>query len=526
VRYSSTAAYCPDSPIEGTRLHSPSVSDAPHGSAPAPAPTRRGTEPLPAWDRWFSLTARGSTMGTELRGGLVTFVTMAYIVVLNPLIIGTAKDVNGLYIGGTDNPVVSIGLVSAATALIAGVMTLMMGAVGRFPLAVAAGLGLNGFVAFTIAPLMTWPQAMGLVVIEGLIIGLLVLTGFRTAVFEAVPEPLKYAIGVGIGLFIALIGLVDAGIVRPGVPLITFGVDGALRGWPTLVFVVGLILMAILVTRQVRGALLIGLLVTTALAILVEWLFEIGPLNDGNPDTPDNPTGWALNVPGLPSDWFSVPDLSILGDFSLTGGFAAVGFVTAGLFVFSLLLSDFFDTIGTVTGLANEANLVTEDGGIPHLEPILLVDSAAAAVGGMGSVSSNTSYIESAAGIGEGARTGIASLVTGTLFLMAMFVAPLVTVVPYEAATPALVIVGFLMMTQIKRIPFDDYTIGIPAFLTIVVMPFTYSIANGIGAGMVTYVILKAATGTAREVKPLLWVVAVMFAIYFAIAPITDLLTS
>ena len=407
---------------------------------------------------------------------------MAYIVVLNPLIIGTAKDINGQYIGGTTNPLVSIATVSAATALIAGVLTLLMGAVGRFPLAIAAGLGLNSFVAFTIAPLMTWPQAMGLVVLEGIIIGLLVLTGFRTAVFEAVPEPLKYAIGVGIGLFIALIGLVDAGITRPGIPLISFGVGGALRGWPTVIFVFGLILMSILVTRRVKGALLIGLLVTTGLAILVEWLVEVGPLNDGDPNTPNNPTGWALNVPGVPSDWFGTPDLSILGDFSLTGGFAAVGIVTASLFVFSLLLSDFFDTIGTVTGLANEAGLVGEDGSIPNLEPILLVDSAAAAVGGMASVSSNTSYIESAAGIGEGARTGIASLVTGLLFVLAMFVAPLATVVPYEAATPALVIVGFLMMTQIKNIPFDDFTIGIPAFLTIIIMPFTYSIANGIGA--------------------------------------------
>lgn len=493
------------------------------GSATAVA---QAPDALPAWDRWFALTARGSTLGTEIRGGLVTFVTMAYIVVLNPLIIGTARDVNGQYIGGTDNPVVSIGLVTAATALVAGVLTILMGAVGRFPLAIAAGLGLNSFVAYTIAPLMTWPEAMGLVVLEGVIIGLLVLTGFRTAVFSAFPEPLKYATGVGIGLFIALIGLVDAGITRPGVPLISFGVNGALRGWPTLVFVVGLLLMAVLVTRRVKGGLLIGILATTALAILVESLFHIGPANDGNPDTPDNPTGWMLNVPGLPTDWISTPDLRILGDFSLTGAFQAVGIVTAGLFVFSLLLSDFFDTIGTVTGLANEADLVQPDGSIPHLEPILLVDSAAAAVGGMASVSSNTSYIESAAGIGEGARTGIASLVTGGIFLVAMFVAPLVSVVPYEAATPALVIVGFLMMTQIKHIPFDDFAIGIPAFLTIVIMPFTYSIANGIGAGVISYTLLQVATGRARQVKPLMYVVTVAFVLFFAIDPLTQLLDS
>ncbi len=479
---------------------------------------------LPAWDRWFELTRRRSTVGREVRGGVVTFVTMAYIVILNALILGTTQDVNGQYIGGGDDPVVAIALVSAATALVAGVLTIAMGAIGRFPMAIAAGLGLNSFLAYTIAPLMTWPQAMGLVVIEGVIIGVLVLTGFRVAVFEAVPEPLKYAIGVGIGLFIALVGFVNAGITRPGVPLITFGVDGQLRGWPTVVFVFGLLLLIVMVARGVKGALLIGVLATAGLAILLEAVFDIGPLDDGNPDTPNNPVGWALTVPELPQSWFGVPDLSILGNFSLVGAFSGVGVVTAGLVIFSLLLSDFFDTMGTVTGLAHEAELTDEHDSIPHLEPILLVDSAAASIGGMASVSSNTSYVESAAGIGEGARTGIASLVTGTLFIVAMFASPLVSVVPYEAATPVLVIVGFLMMSQIKHVPFDDYTIGIPAFLTIIVMPFTYSIANGIGAGLVSYAVLMLATGRAREVKPLLWAVAAAFVVYFAIYPVSQVL--
>lgn len=472
---------------------------------------------LPGWDRWFEMTKRGSDLGRELRGGLVTFVTMAYIVVLNPLIIGTAKDINGAYIGGSDVGV-SIALVSAATALVAGLMTILMGALGRFPLAIAAGLGLNGFVAFTLAPQMTWPQAMGLVVIEGLVILGLVLTGFRTAVFNAVPEPLKYAIGVGIGLFIALIGLVDAGIVRPGVPLLTFGVNGSLQGWPTCVFVAGLMLLAVLVTKKVRGALLIGIAVTSALAIMVETVFHVGGR------TEQNSSGWALNVPKLPAKAFGMPDLSILGHFSLFGAFSAIGFMAAILAVFSLLLSDFFDTMGTVFGLANEADLLDAEGQVPHFEAILAVDSVAAAAGGMASVSSNTSYIESAAGIGEGARTGIASLVTGALFLLAMFVSPLVSVIPYEAATPALLIVGFLMMTQIKHIPFDRYEIGIPAFLTIVMMPFTYSITNGIGAGMVSYVVLQVATGKARTIQPLMWVVSAAFAVYFAIHPISALL--
>ncbi len=494
------------------------------GQAGGPALAPPDPVPTSGWDRWFELTRRRSTMGREVRGGLVTFVTMAYIVVLNPLIIGTAPDVNGNLIGGGTNVGQAIALVSAATALVAGVMTILMGAIGRFPMAIAAGLGLNSFLAYTIAPQMTWPQAMGLVVLEGILIGLLVLTGFRTAVFNAVPESLKYAIGVGIGLFIALIGLVDAGIVRPGIPLITFGVNGALRGWPTLVFVIGLILLTILVTRKVRGGILIGILATAVLAIVVEAIVQVGPLNDGNPDTPNNPVGWALNVPKVPDQWFSMPDLSLLGQFSLTGAFAAIGIIPASLAIFSLMLSDFFDTMGTVTGLAHEGDIVEADDSIPHLEPILLVDSAAAAVGGMASVSSNTSYIESAAGIGEGARTGIASLVTGGLFLLAMFFSPLVSVIPYEAATPALVIVGFLMMTQIRKINFDDYSVGIPAFLTIIIMPFTYSITNGIGAGIVSHVILQVATGRGRKVPALMWIVAAAFVVYFAIDPATTLL--
>jgi AGZA family xanthine/uracil permease-like MFS transporter len=475
---------------------------------------------VPGWDRWFHLTQRGSTVSREVRGGVVTFFTMAYIVVLNPLIIGTAKDATGAYLGG-GSIVQAITMVSAATALVAGLLTMAMGAIGRFPVAMAAGLGLNGFVAFTLAPQMTWADAMGLVVIEGIIITLLVLTGFRTAVFQAVPEQLKYAIGVGIGLFITIIGLVDAGIARPGVPLISFGTNGALRGWPTFVFVFGLMLTAVLVAKHVKGGILIGIVATAVLAIIVESIAKVGPRVGA--DGAVNEGGWSLNVPKVPDQAFSTPDLGLLGQFNLLGGFQAIGVVAAILAVFSLMLSDFFDTMGTVFGIANEGEITDETGNPPHLEPILLVDSIGAAVGGAASVSSNTSYIESASGVGEGARTGIASLVTGALFLIAMFFSPLVSVIPHEAATPALVIVGFLMMTQIRHIDFSDYTIGIPAFLTLAIMPFTYSITNGIGAGFVSYVLIKIFTGKAREVKPLMWVVSAAFLIYFAYDPIEQI---
>lgn len=471
------------------------------------------------FDRWFELSARGSTYGREIRGGLVTFFTMAYIVVLNPLIIGTAVDVNGSLIGNAPDVGKSITMVAAATALVAGVLTIVMGFVGRFPVALAAGLGLNGFVAFTLAPQMTWADAMGLVVIEGVVILLLVLTGFRSAVFTAVPEQLKYAIGVGIGLFIAIIGLVDAGIVRPGVPLIGFGLFGSLSGWPMFVFVFGLLLTIILVVRKVRGAILIGILATAVVAIIVEAVFKVGP-RTGADGSEANPVGWSLNVPKLPDTVVSTPDLGLLGQFNLLGSWEAIGVIATILAIFSLMLSDFFDTMGTAFGLATEADLLDKEGQIPHFESILVVDSLGAIAGGAASTSSNTAYIESASGIGEGARTGIASLVTGALFLIAMFFSPLVTVIPHEAATPALIVVGFLMMTQVRHIDFMDYQIGIPAFLTIILMPFTYSITVGIGAGFVSWVIIKIFTGRIREINWLMWVVSIAFTIYFLIDPI------
>ena len=480
--------------------------------------TSTQSPPTSSVDRWFDLTARGSNYGREVRGGFVTFFTMAYIVVLNPLIIGTAKDMNGQFIGDNTDVAVSIAQVTAVTALVAGVMTILMGVIGRFPIAIAAGLGLNGFVAFTLAPQMTWADAMGLVVLEGILILLLVLTGFRSAVFTAVPEQLKYAIGVGIGLFITIIGLVDSGIVRTGVPLISFGVFGELAGWPTFTFVFGLLLTIILVVRKVKGAILIGILATTVLAIVIEAVAGVGAR------TQDNPLGWGLNVPQMPSQVVATPDLSLLGQFNLFGSFQVIGVVASVLAIFSLMLSDFFDTMGTAFGLATEADLLDEDNQIPHFESILVVDSLAAVAGGAASASSNTAYIESAPGIGEGARTGIASLVTGVLFLVAMLFSPLVTIVPYEAATPALVVVGFLMMTQVRHIDFMDYEIGIPAFLTIVLMPFTYSITNGIGAGFVTWVVIKVAMGKVREISWLMWVISLAFLVYFAIYPIEVML--
>ncbi len=473
-------------------------------------------------DTYFKISERGSTVSREIRGGFVTFFTMAYIVALNPLILGFAKDGDGKFLGGGDAP--NLAAVAAMTALIAGLLTMLMGVVGNFPLALATGLGLNTFVAVAVASQMTWADAMGLVVLEGLIITVLVLTGFRTAVFKAVPQQLKIAISVGIGLFIALIGLVDAGFVRvtKGGPVpVTLGDGGQLVGWPVLIFIFGLFLMIALLVKKVKGAILIGIITGTVVAIVVEAANKIGPGFNGATNPPTiNPKGWGLTIPTFPSSIVDTPDLSLFGQFNLFGAFGRVSAIVAILFVFTLLLTDFFDTVGTVTAIGYEAGLVDSNGDVPNNDRILLVDSLAAVAGGAGGISSNTSYIESAAGVGEGARTGLASVVTGALFLLTTFLAPLVSIIPYEAAAPALIIVGFMMMTQIKKIDWDDYGIAIPAFLTIILMPFTYNIAVGIGAGFISHVAIRLLQGRRKDVSYLLLVVAILFMVYFLSSPI------
>ncbi|YAL83806.1 NCS2 family permease [Dermacoccaceae bacterium W4C1] len=486
-------------------------------SSPAVAPSS-------GLDRFFHISERGSSIGQEIRGGVVTFFAMAYIVVLNPLIIGTVKDGTGEYLGGGAVP--NIAMVAAGTALVAGLMTILMGVVANYPMALAAGLGLNAFVAYGIAaqPEVTWADAMGLVVLEGIIILLLVLTGIRKAVLHAIPEGLKTAITMGIGLFLTIIALYDSGIIRKpaGAPPLELGIGGELGGWPALVFILGFLVIAVLMIRKVTGAILYGIVGATVLAMIIQAVGKVGAQTDATGKVV-NPAGWSLNVPSLPDDLLSKPDFGTLGQFSLLGSFSSLGAVAAILIIFTLLLSDFFDTMGTMVAVGKEGDLIDENGMPENSQQILIVDSVAAAAGGAAGVSSNTSYIESAAGVGDGARTGLASVVTGVLFLAAIFIAPLVAVVPYEAATPALVIVGFLMMQGAKDIDWDDVEIALPAFLTVVMMPFTYSISAGIGAGFVTYVVLKVARGKASQLHPLMWLIAGLFVIYFAIDPIKQL---
>lgn len=456
-------------------------------------------------DAFFHIKDRGSTVGREVRGGFVTFFAMAYIIVLNPIILASGVDKSGHHL--------SVAMLTTATALIAAIMTAMMGLGANLPLAIAAGLGLNGVLTFTIAPTMSWPDAMGLVVIEGILICVLVATGLRKAIMEAIPLPLKEAISAGIGLFIAFIGLVDSGFVTIPKSLATpvqLGATGQLSGWPIIVFCFGLLLMIVLMMKKVKGALLIGIIASTVLAVIVNAVAKVAD--------------WGTVTPKLPHHILGAPNFGLIGHFSLFGGFAEAGIVTGIVFVFTLFLSDFFDAMGTITGVSNQAGLLDKKGNLPVINKALFIDGLAAVAGGLGSGSSNTAFVESSSGVGEGARTGLASIVTALLFVVALFLTPLTTIVPSQAATPALIIVGFLMMTQVKNIPWNNFEIALPSFLAVILMPFTYSITNGIGAAVIAYVLLRIVNGKWRQTHWLLSAIAVLFVVYFFLTPIERLL--
>jgi AGZA family xanthine/uracil permease-like MFS transporter len=464
-------------------------------------------------DRFFEITARGSTIAAEVRGGLVTFIAMAYIVVLNPIILSGAADVAGNKLG--------FAQVSATTSLAAGLMTILFGVFARLPFAFAAGLGINSFLATTVVGTVTWPEAMGLVVINGLIIVALAVTGLRRLVFDAVPMQLKLAITAGIGLFIMFIGLVDAGFISStGLPSPPVGLGGgghgSINSVPTVVFVFTLLITGILVVRRVRGGILIGLVAGTVVAVVIEAIWHLGSATE-------KPGGWTLSVPTLSGSPFALPDLSLVGAFSFDS-FGRIGVLAATMLVFTLVFANFFDAMGTFTGLSREAGLADDRGNFPRLRSALIVEGAGAVVGGATSASSNTVFIESGAGIEEGARTGLANLVTGTLFLAAMFVGPLAQIVPTEVAAAALVIVGTMMFSQLRHVDVSEFSVALPVVLTVAVMPFSYSIANGIGVGFVTWVVVRSAAGKAREISPLLWIVAAGFVLYFTRSGIEALL--
>jgi AGZA family xanthine/uracil permease-like MFS transporter len=440
---------------------------------------------------YFKFAERGTDLVTEARAGLTTFMVMAYIIFLNGNIIA-----GPLGLQKSD--------VAAGTALIGGIMTIAMGVFANYPFALAAGLGINAIVAFSLtAQGLDAKGAMGVIVLEGIVVTILVLVGLREAIMNAVPLALKRSIGVGIGLFILFIGFANGGLIvancAPDSATLGF-CDGTLvtLAFPNspgaFVFLLGLAITFILYARRIRAALIISILVTTVIAVLVGVqkvdLSGIGAL----------PTFGTLGL-GL-QDPFQA--------------FAKLGALTAVLTIFAIMLSDFFDTMGTVTGIAAEAGLATPDGGVPGIGRVLMVDSVAAIAGGLGGVSSNTTYIESAAGVADGGRTGFASVITGILFLLAIFLSPIAGLIPTQATAPALVLVGYLMFTLVRDINVADLEDGLPALLTIILMPLTYDITVGIGAGFISWVLLKVVRGKMSEIHVLMWVVSIAFLIYFA----------
>ncbi len=431
-------------------------------------------------DGYFKLSERNTTVGVEIRAGLTTFMVMAYIIFVNAAILSAA---------GFDAVAVATG-----TALIAGVLTIVMGLVANHPLAMAAGLGINGAVAFglVLGQGLTPQGAMGVIVLEGIVVTVLVLAGFREAVMNAVPMSLKRSIGAGIGFFILFIGFVNGGLIRQPVgdgPVpVEFLFPNSAGAAVTLI---GLAITIALWVRKVPGALVLSILLTTVVAFI-------------------------LKVQALPDSLIVTPSFASLGQFDLRNVFTELGMVAALLTVFSFMLTDFFDTMGTATAIAEQAGLVDDDGSVPDIGKLLLVDSLGAVVGGMGGVSSNTSYIESGAGVAEGGRTGLTSVTTGILFLLAIFVAPIAGLIPSQATAPVLILVGVLMASLLKDVDFGETEESLPAVMTMLLMPLTYSITVGIGAGFVTFVLVKIFKGKTGEIHPLMWVVAAGFVVYFA----------
>ena len=425
---------------------------------------------------------------------------MAYIIFVNPIVLGYSG------VPGLEGKGLPFAATLTVTCLTAGVLSIVMGLASNYPLAMAPGMGLNAVVAFELVAGrgLTWPQAMTIVALEGIVIAVLVLTRFRQAMLEAVPLALKRAISVGIGLFIAFIGFFTAGfVVKPDKSPLPVGL-GMFDTLPAVVFVVGFLLTAWLMARRVRGALLIGIVGTTVLAIV---------LNGVVAEWKGFPTPGAATVPTALVQW---PDFSTFGRLDL-GVVARLGLVATVLVTFSIMLSDFFDTIGTIIGVGAKGGFLDAHGRLPRADRVLLVDSLGAVAGGVANSSSNTTYIESAAGVAEGGRTGLVAVVAGVLFLVAMWFSPLASVIPAQATAPALVLVGFYMMTVARDIPWDDYEDAVPAFVTILVMPFTWSITNGIGAGFVTFSAIKLLGGSAARVHWMVYAASAAFVVYFSL---------
>jgi AGZA family xanthine/uracil permease-like MFS transporter len=445
---------------------------------------------------FFRLREHGTNVQTEVLAGITTFVVMSYIIAVNPAVLAAA----GL----------NVRAVATSTCLVSAVLTLAMGLYTNRAFAIAPGLGLNAIVAYNLVGTMglTPAEAMGVVVAEGILITVLVLLGVRKYVMDVVPLALSRAISVGIGFFILFIGLRNAGLIT-FIPGQTGSVDGLLtltplNTWSIFVAIAGLVITIILMARKFPAAILVGILIATVIAFLVPG-----------------------NVTTMPAEPMAGPDFSLVGQFSF-GFFAKLGALTAVLAIISFMLSDFFDTMGTLIGVGSEAGYLDENGDLPDSQRPFLVDSLGAVAGGVVSASSATTFIESAAGVSAGGRTGLVSVVTGLLFLLALPFVALVDAIPSVATAPALIVVGVLMVAVLSQgerttpdgrvvdgIDFRNLEDALPVVLTMLVMPLTFSITNGIGAGFISYVLVKVASGKGREVHPAIYVVALLFLLYF-----------
>jgi AGZA family xanthine/uracil permease-like MFS transporter len=459
-------------------------------------------------ERFFKFKQWNTSLKRDTLAGLTTFMVMAYIIFVNPSILG---------LGGDGLP---FAAVLTSTCLVAGVMTILMGLVSNRAYAIAPGMGLNAVVAFSLVlgQGLSFESAMGIVLLEGVAITILVLTGFREAIFNSIPRELKQAIVVGIGFFILFIGLVDGGLIKAGggTPLALVEL-GSVPMVPLAVTLFGLAITIVMLALRWRAAILLGIVFSTVFAIALNYAFGRG-------------VGFLPGVAVMPSDMVAAPDFSLVGAFDFNA-YQTLGIAATILWVFSLMLSDFFDTMGTLVGVGGEAGYLDEKGDLPQVNRPLLVDSLAAVAGGACSSSSATTYIESGAGVAAGGRTGWVAIVAGVLFLLAMFFSPIAGVVPAQATAPALIIVGYLMMATLTKSPakaepeggikasaaidFGDLAFGLPAVLVMTIMPLTYSITNGIGAGFISYVLIRVVQGKARQVSWLLWAAAIAFVVYF-----------
>jgi AGZA family xanthine/uracil permease-like MFS transporter len=469
-----------------------------------------GTSITAFLDRYFHISERNSNIRTEIIAGVTTFMTMAYIIIVNPGILSAA---------GMDFKAVFV-----ATCLAAALSTFLMGVIGKYPFALAPGMGMNAVVTFGICIGMglSWQIAMALIFIEGLVILILVLTNLRELVMNSIPGSLKIAIGVAIGLFIAFIGFKDSGMmVANDATYIGFG---SMSNPVVIVSLIGLIIIMALMALKVKGSILYGIILTSIIALIMCFAADMAGIsfnvyNNANvpaiagaalPAGLSNLPSWGGSIVELPN----AATLSTIGQLDIMGALN-IGMLTLITLVFALGMVDFFDTMGTVVAVGGQAKLLDKDGKLPGLKNVLMIDSLAAMIGGFMGCSSNTTYVESASGVSAGGRTGLASVVTSVLFLVAMLFVPLAYLIPGAATAPALIIVGFLMLTLVKDIPWDKLEEALPAFLTIVGMVFTFSISKGIGFGFISYCLIKTASGKWREVHPVMWIVAFVFALYF-----------